>query len=295
MRVFGRGTKKKKEKKRDCEAGPCRLCCVRESVPCCLHMRMSVHRLLPSGSRTPPWRVLCIRLQLSSPQRDQRTPSHAHSFSIVSLPFRPSFSSFPLHSFFKLTHHFHFFLFLSLSFPQISFIHPLLQSDTMAQLQRLLSRAPQPSELQSQVPTTYYKPPAVAFKDSISHPINVSWIIPPWVSALLQQDMKVPKFGSSIHFEGHEKDETGLTPFTSIFDFAQQQAAALKKEGPEGSISRAKKFYPDWRPRGNLGLSSCPGKKVRLDGPINGRAKIVRDLDMDFDRLHKLGFTRVIW
>ncbi|GJJ74196.1 hypothetical protein EMPS_06554 [Entomortierella parvispora] len=164
----------------------------------------------------------------------------------------------------------------------------------MAQLQRLLSRAPPPSELQSQVPATYYKPAPVSFKDSISHPINVSWIIPPWVSALLQKDMKVPKFGSPIHFEGHERDETGLTPFTSLFDFAQQQAAALKQEGPDGAIGRAKMFYPDWRPRGNLGLSSCPGKKVRLDGPVNGRAKIVRDLDMDFDRLRQLGFTRVV-
>lgn len=107
--------------------------------------------------------------------------------------------------------------------------------------------------------------------------------------------MKIPKHGSPIHFEGHEIDETGMTPYTSLFEFARQQAGALKKEGPEGSINRAKMYYPDWRPRGNLGMSSCPGKKVRLDGPVNGRAKIVRDLDLDFDRLRNLGFTRVIW
>ncbi|KAJ3106187.1 hypothetical protein HK100_003764, partial [Physocladia obscura] len=41
---------------------------------------------------------------------------------------------------------------------------------------------------------------------------------------------------------------------------------------------------------GNVGLSSCPGKKVRLDtGPVNGRAAINRDLDADFARLASLG------
>lgn len=128
-----------------------------------------------------------------------------------------------------------------------------------------------------QASTVYYKPKPVTFKDSISHPINVSWIIPPWIGALLQEDMSVP-------------NHILLVPF------AQREAEAMQQtEIPEDAIARAKRTYPNWRPRGNLGLSSCPGKKVRLDGPVNGRAKIVRDLDMDFDRLHKMGFTRVVW
>lgn len=81
-----------------------------------------------------------------------------------------------------------------------------------------------------------------------------------------------------------------------LVPFAQREAEAMQQtEVAEDAVARAKRTYPHWRPRGNLGLSSCPGKKVRLDGPVNGRAKIVRDLDMDFDRLHKLGFTRVVW
>ncbi|KAG0364558.1 protein-tyrosine phosphatase-like protein [Gamsiella multidivaricata] len=122
----------------------------------------------------------------------------------------------------------------------------------------------------------YYKSKSVSFKDSISHPINVSWIIPPWIDALLQQDMSVP---NNLY----------------LIPYAQREAEAMQKmEVAEDAITRAKKIYPNWRPRGNLGLSSCPGKKVRLDGPVNGRAKIVRDLDLDFDRLQKLGFTRVV-
>ncbi|KAF9997568.1 hypothetical protein BGZ80_007192 [Entomortierella chlamydospora] len=126
------------------------------------------------------------------------------------------------------------------------------------------------------VPVGYYKSKSVIFKDSISHPINVSWIIPPWIDALLEEDMTIP-------------NNMFLIPY------AQREAEAMQKtEVVEDAVTRAKRIYANWRPRGNLGLSSCPGKKVRLDGPVNGRAKIVRDLDLDFDRLQKLGFTRVI-
>ncbi|KAF9990825.1 hypothetical protein BGZ75_009516 [Mortierella antarctica] len=124
-------------------------------------------------------------------------------------------------------------------------------------------------------PQGYYKSKPVSYKDSISHPINVSWIIPAWISALLQEDMTVPR----------------QQPLVA---FAQREADAMQRMDATDAITRAQAMYPNWRPRGNLGLSSCPGKKVRLDGPVNGRAKIVRDLDLDFDRLEKLGFTRVV-
>lgn len=47
--------------------------------------------------------------------------------------------------------------------------------------------------------------------------------------------------------------------------------------------------------KGNLCLSSCPGKKVRLSGPVKGRASINRDLDLDFERLASFGITMVVW
>lgn len=45
---------------------------------------------------------------------------------------------------------------------------------------------------------------------------------------------------------------------------------------------------------GNLFLSSCPGKKVRLDGPVKGRSTVCRDLDMDLQRMKNLGVGCVI-
>ncbi|ORZ10235.1 protein-tyrosine phosphatase-like protein [Absidia repens] len=45
---------------------------------------------------------------------------------------------------------------------------------------------------------------------------------------------------------------------------------------------------------GNLALSSCPGKKVRLTGPVRGRAAINRDLDLDFTRMRSFGITTIV-
>ncbi|KAJ7078915.1 protein-tyrosine phosphatase-like protein [Mycena belliarum] len=45
---------------------------------------------------------------------------------------------------------------------------------------------------------------------------------------------------------------------------------------------------------GNIFLSSCPGKKVRLQGPVKGRSGVCRDLDSDFRRMKDLGVGCVV-
>lgn len=45
---------------------------------------------------------------------------------------------------------------------------------------------------------------------------------------------------------------------------------------------------------GNLYMSSCPGKKVRLTGPIKGRSAVCRDLDLDLARMRDLGVRCII-
>ncbi|CAL1707986.1 unnamed protein product [Somion occarium] len=45
---------------------------------------------------------------------------------------------------------------------------------------------------------------------------------------------------------------------------------------------------------GNLFLSSCPGKKVRLDGPVNGRSAVRRDLAQDLMRMRGAGVRCVV-
>lgn len=45
---------------------------------------------------------------------------------------------------------------------------------------------------------------------------------------------------------------------------------------------------------GNLLLSSCPGKKVRLSGPVRGRGAICRDLGLDLTRIFSIGVRAVV-
>ncbi|KAH8119472.1 phosphatases II [Phellopilus nigrolimitatus] len=45
---------------------------------------------------------------------------------------------------------------------------------------------------------------------------------------------------------------------------------------------------------GNLYLSSCPGKKVRLSGPVKGRGAICRDLRADLSRVKDLGVGCIV-
>ncbi|WFD31049.1 hypothetical protein MSPP1_002079 [Malassezia sp. CBS 17886] len=45
---------------------------------------------------------------------------------------------------------------------------------------------------------------------------------------------------------------------------------------------------------GNLLLSSCPGKKVRLEGAVRGRGAICRDLKMDLVRFRKIGVRAIV-
>ncbi|KAI0674834.1 hypothetical protein C8Q78DRAFT_504163 [Trametes maxima] len=45
---------------------------------------------------------------------------------------------------------------------------------------------------------------------------------------------------------------------------------------------------------GNLYLSSCPGKKVRLDGPVRGRGTVCRDLRSDLNRIKDVGVACIV-
>lgn len=46
---------------------------------------------------------------------------------------------------------------------------------------------------------------------------------------------------------------------------------------------------------GNFFLTSCPGKKVRLQGPVRGRGTICRDIRADLARVKELGVKCIVW
>ncbi|KAI9216469.1 protein-tyrosine phosphatase-like protein [Blastocladiella britannica] len=106
-------------------------------------------------------------------------------------------------------------------------------------------------------------PPAAAVRTSHSHPINVSWLIP-------HHALVAPP---SAGFD--------LDAFTST----------LTSTTPIGG-----------RPQlGNIGLSSCPGKQVRLDAASAqaamagaGRQPVRRDLAVDLPRVAEMGVKLIV-
>ncbi|KZT68309.1 phosphatases II [Daedalea quercina L-15889] len=53
-------------------------------------------------------------------------------------------------------------------------------------------------------------------------------------------------------------------------------------------------FIPEPPSLGNMYLSSCPGKKVRLSGPVKGKCGVCRDLRMDFRRIKDYGVVCIV-
>ncbi|EPT02684.1 phosphatases II [Fomitopsis schrenkii] len=51
---------------------------------------------------------------------------------------------------------------------------------------------------------------------------------------------------------------------------------------------------PEPRSLGNMYLSSCPGKKVRLSGPVKGKCGVCRDLRMDLQRIKDFGVACIV-
>lgn len=67
-----------------------------------------------------------------------------------------------------------------------------------------------------------------------------------------------------------------------------QSSAASSSSSPSSPSSPAPPTM------GNLLLSSCPGKKVRLTGPVRGRGAICRDLGLDLQRFRQMGIGAIV-
>ncbi|CAG8716461.1 683_t:CDS:2, partial [Scutellospora calospora] len=123
-------------------------------------------------------------------------------------------------------------------------------------------------------------PPRVSLKTSMTHPINISWIVPEELIEGLSLD---PLSASIDLFDVY----TTASLYHHYYEAVRNTFQASQKRG-------SRTYH---RPNliGNLALSSCPGKKVRLSGPVRGRATINRDLDLDFQRLKSSDISMIIW
>ncbi|KAF8629207.1 hypothetical protein AX17_005792 [Amanita inopinata Kibby_2008] len=76
----------------------------------------------------------------------------------------------------------------------------------------------------------------------------------------------------------HEPKAYSFMPTLPLLD---QDTDPLSKPGPLTLL-------------GNLLLSSCPGKKVRLNGPVGGRSGVCRDIVTDLERIKELGVGCIV-
>ncbi|KAG1800523.1 hypothetical protein EV424DRAFT_1587116 [Suillus variegatus] len=78
------------------------------------------------------------------------------------------------------------------------------------------------------------------------------------------------------------------------FSTASQNATKTRASSallrPTSNIHGTKRCFK----LGNLMLSSCPGKKVRLAGPVRGRSAVCRDLDTDLRRISQVGARCIV-
>lgn len=76
--------------------------------------------------------------------------------------------------------------------------------------------------------------------------------------------------------------------------WAQARDLSGCDSGPRWSRRSVSEEPPPSFRLGNLFLSSCPGKKVRLNGPVRGRGAVCRDLGLDLRRFQELGVGTVV-
>ncbi|KAH9945641.1 phosphatases II [Amylocystis lapponica] len=89
-------------------------------------------------------------------------------------------------------------------------------------------------------------------------------------------------------------ESPSLSPFCDIKTPALLKIHSIKSTSGDSSPSLPNTPTRTTMKLGNLYLSSCPGKKVRLDGPVKGRGGICRDLRQDLRRMKNLGVACIV-
>ncbi|WWC64387.1 uncharacterized protein I303_106997 [Kwoniella dejecticola CBS 10117] len=125
-------------------------------------------------------------------------------------------------------------------------------------------------------------PPAVfgvVVKTSDTHPIIISPFFPSDLLPVLTKHMIMPPPTGPF-------SQTPLLLSSNI-----DVPSLLLSYAPPSphSIPSPSRYSNDKRTVGNLLLSSCPGKRLRLDGPSRGRGPVCRDLATDLRRIKSEG------
>lgn len=103
------------------------------------------------------------------------------------------------------------------------------------------------------------------------------------LAAVISDDEVPWRSGNKCELENTEDDE-----------FLEARGLSGSTCGPRWSNKEAPEEPPPTFQVGNFFLSSCPGKKVRLGGPVRGRGAVCRDLGVDLQRFKDLGVGTLV-
>jgi hypothetical protein len=140
-------------------------------------------------------------------------------------------------------------------------------------------------------------------KTSETHPIIISPFIPTEIMStlgkylvtiptdankplVLNSDIDVPSLLLSCAPPNQCPSEAGLVG-TTMFSSGQKTLIKNLYRPSNGSRQSTR--------LGNLLLSSCPGKRLRMDGPVKGRGPVCRDLRADMRRIKGEGVGAIVW
>lgn len=145
-----------------------------------------------------------------------------------------------------------------------------------------------------------YPPPAVfgvVVKTSESHPIIISPFFPKDLLSVLAEHLVLPLgegrkpllLGSKLDVPSLLLSYSPGMPFPPSCSMRNQSQSAQTQP-----LSN-----PYQGPRvpalGNLLLSSCPGKRLRMEGPSKGRGPVCRDISTDLKRIKGEGVGCLVW
>lgn len=169
----------------------------------------------------------------------------------------------------------------------------IMPNITCGQNPKFSASTPDLSQGQSDSPAVF----GHVVKTSDTHPIIISPFFPaellPILSAHLVMSPSAGPFSTSPLLMSSAIDVPSV-----LLSFAPPAPNPALVPNPVQSIVRQQQIAQQWgqiRNVGNLLLSSCPGKRLRMGGSVKGRGPVCRDLCTDLRRIKNEGVGCLVW
>lgn len=145
-----------------------------------------------------------------------------------------------------------------------------------------------------------YPPPAVfgvVVKTSESHPIIISPFFPKDLLSVLAEHLVLPLGGGRKPLLLGSKLDVPSLLLSYSPGMPFPPSCSMRSQSQSAQTQPVSNPYqgPRVPTLGNLLLSSCPGKRLRMEGPSKGRGPVCRDISTDLKRIKGEGVGCLVW